>query len=197
MLTIINEVRRKGRLMYLTQCECGKQEIKRKDWVKSGRTTSCKSCSCKRTASKYPPPVNKKGCGAFSGTHYLAIKHGAKRRNIEFNLTPEYLWNLYIDQQGLCALTGIQIHLSRSLKGSNVNWDAITASLDRKDNSKGYLEGNVWWVHKEINRLKNNYSIDELLYWSRLLVKHGNPEPSLSSDASEGATTRDQDSLSQ
>jgi hypothetical protein len=37
----------------------------------------------------------------------------------------------------------------------------------------------VQWVHKEINRLKNNYTLEELLYWSKLLLdKHGNPDPS-------------------
>lgn len=179
MLTIIQEVRQSGRLMYLTQCDCGKQEIKRKDWVKSGRTTSCKSCSCKRTAVNYPPPITRKGFGELSGTHFLSIKNGAERRKIGFELTPEFLWNLYISQQGLCALTGIQIHLSRALKGSNPHWGFITASLDRIDNTKGYTEENVWWVHKEVNRLKNNYSVDELLYWSNLLVKHGNPDPSV------------------
>jgi hypothetical protein len=29
----------------------------------------------------------------------------------------------------------------------------------------------------EVNRLKNNYSLSELIYWSNLIVeKHGNPE---------------------
>lgn len=101
-------------------------------------------------------------------------------RNIEFTLTPEFLWHLFTAQEEKCALTGIQLVLNRSLKNQNVNWDVITASLDRKDNTKGYTEDNVWWVHKEINRLKNNYSIEELLYWSNLLVrKHGNPDPSV------------------
>lgn len=42
--------------------------------------------------------------------------------------------------------------------------DETTASLDRIQNDKGYIEGNVQWVHKDINRMKNifeqNYFID-------------------------------------
>lgn len=179
-LLVLEEVKHKGRLMFKVQCDCGKVEIKRKDWVKSGRTTSCKSCASKRTAKKCPPPINRKGCNELSGTHFLAIKHGALRRKIEFNITPEILWSLYESQQGLCALTGIPLVLNTSLKNNNVNWDVITASVDRIDNSLGYVEGNVQWVHKEINRLKNNYSLEELLYWSKLLLdKHGNPDPSV------------------
>jgi hypothetical protein len=194
-LIVLEEVKHNGRLMYRTQCDCGRVDLKRKDWVISGRTTSCKSCASKRTAKLHPPPVTKKGYGELSGTHFLAIKNGALRRGFSFKLSPKFLWELYEQQEGLCALTGLSLHLDRSLKKQNVNWDVISASLDRKDSSKPYTEDNVQWVHKEINRLKNNYSLEELLYWSRLLLsKHGNPEPSLSSNALEGATTRDRDS---
>lgn len=180
MLTVIKEVRNNGRLMYVTKCDCGKMEVKRKDHVTSGRTTSCKSCSAKRTAVNHPPPINRTGCGGLSGTHYLAIKSGASRRNIPFELNVEFLWNLYLKQGGLCALTDIPIVLNTAILNNNVDWNIITASLDRKDNSKGYSEDNVWWVHKEVNRLKNNYALEDLLYWSKLLLdKHGNPDPSV------------------
>lgn len=179
-LTVLEEVKHKNRLMYKVQCDCGKVEIKRKDWVKSGRTTSCKSCASKRTAKNYPPPINFKGIGGLSKTHFSYIKHCAKIRNIPFSLSIEFLWNLYIKQKGLCALTNIPITLEVAIKDCNVDWNIITASLDRIDSTKPYIESNVWWVHKRINRLKNNYSLEELLYWSKLLLeKHGNPDPSV------------------
>lgn len=57
---------------------------------------------------------------------------------------------------------------------------------------------NKRWMYKvqcACGKLKNNYSLEELLYWSRLLLaKHGNPEPSQSGNTLEGATTRDRDS---
>lgn len=179
-LTILEEVNHNKRWMFKTQCDCGKIEIKRKDWVISGRTTSCKSCASKRTALKYPPPVNFKGLGGLSKTHFSSIKHGAVKRNIPFDLTLEYLWELYENQHGCCALTGLPLVLVPEIKNSNVNWDIITASVDRIDSSLGYTIGNVWWVHKEVNRLKNNYSLQELIYWCSLIVNtHGNPDPSV------------------
>jgi hypothetical protein len=33
-----------------------------------------------------------------------------------------------------------------------------TASLDRIDSSRGYIEGNVQWVHKMANMCKQHYS---------------------------------------
>ena len=182
-LTVLEEIKQNKRLMYKIQCDCGKVEIKRKDWVKNGRTTSCKSCASKRTAIKYPPPVNRTGYEGLSGTHFLSIKNSASKRNIVFALTPEFLWKLFKGQQGRCALTNLPIVLVNSIKNNNVDWDTITASLDRKDSSLGYTEDNVEWVHKKINRLKNNYSLQELLYWSKLLLdKHGNPERSVEND---------------
>ncbi len=179
-LTVLEEVNQNKRWMFKVQCDCGKVEIKRKDWVVSGWTTSCKSCASKRTAKKFPPPVNRKGCFGLSGTHFLSIKNGAEKRNIDFKLTPEFLWKLYENQKGLCALTNLPIVLTNKIKNQNVDWDVITASLDRIDNTKSYTEDNVWWVHKTVNRLKNNYSLEELLYWSKLLLeKHGNPDPSV------------------
>lgn len=171
---------RDGKRMFHVRCDCGREEYKKAAHLESGRTKSCKSCASKRTAKQYPPPINFKGIGGLSKTHFSAIKSGAERRGIPFNLDINYLWELYTNQYGNCALTSVPIILVSAIKDCNVNWDIITASLDRIDNSKGYEIGNVWWVHKEVNRLKNNYSLNELLFWSqKLLLTHGNPEPSL------------------
>ena len=179
-LTILEEVNHNKRWMFKTQCDCGKIEIKRKDWVISGRTTSCKSCASKRTAKKYPPPTNFQGVGGLSKTHYSHIKHCAVVRDIPFELSIEFLWNLFEKQKHLCALTQLPIKLVPAIKGCTVDWSLITASVDRMDSTKGYTEDNVWWVHKEVNRLKNNYSLQELVYWCSLIVNtHGNPDPSV------------------
>ena len=179
-LTILEEVNYKKRWMFKTQCDCGRVEIKRKDWVLSGRTTSCKSCASKRTAKQYPMPVHRTGYKELSGTHYFHIKNGATKRNISFEVSAEYLYKLWVQQDCTCALTGLPIYLTNKIKNNNPDWSSITASVDRKDSSKGYTEENVWWVHKEVNRLKNNYSIQELVYWCSLIVKtHGNPDPSI------------------
>lgn len=177
--TVLGTIKHNNRLMYKVQCDCGKIELKRKDHVETGHSRMCKSCSSKETAKNYPPPNNNKYCGNFSGTHFNAIKHGALRRKLIFNVSQQYLWDLFLKQKGKCAISGIEIVLSTDLKKQNVNWDIITASVDRIDNSIGYVPGNVWWVHKEVNRLKNNLSMEKLLYWSKLIVAtHGNPERS-------------------
>ena len=194
-LTVLDTIVQNKRKYYQVQCDCGRIDLKRKDWVESGRTKMCKPCSAKLTASKYPPPVNRTGYEGLSGTHYLSIKFGAKRRNIGFDVTPKFLWELYLQQNKKCALSGEDIVLVNKIKDQNVDWSIITASLDRIDSNQGYTTDNVQWVHKRINLLKNDFTEKELLYWAKKIVeKHGNPEPSQSGDTLEGATTRDRDS---
>ena len=39
----------------------------------------------------------------------------------------------------------------------------MTASVDRIDSTKGYLKGNVQWVHKSINQMKSNRTDEEFI----------------------------------
>lgn len=102
-----------------------------------------------------------KSCGKcliFKGTphsFWQRIKRGANKRNIKYNLSKEYLWNLFIKQNQKCALSGIKLKIA---KGSKKWWQRTTASLDRIDSSKDYIEGNVQWVYKDINFMKQSFS---------------------------------------
>ena len=176
--TILESIKKNNRTYYKVQCNCGYVGARRKDWVDSGRTTECKSCSAKRTASRYGTPSRFKGVGGLSMTHYSAIRNGAERRNIPFEVSIDFLWSLYIKQNGKCALTGVDITLVPKIKNSNVDWDIISASVDRIDSTRGYTEDNVQWVHKEINRFKNSYSLVDFLTMCSLVVHHVNPDPS-------------------
>jgi hypothetical protein len=44
-----------------------------------------------------------------------------------------------------------------------------TASLDRKDSSKGYTKDNVQWIHKTINFMKGQMSDQEFVSWCKLV----------------------------
>lgn len=51
-----------------------------------------------------------------------------------------------------------------ALTGREIGFDAPqTASLDRIDSTKGYLSGNVQWVHVSVNRMKNSFSQNEFI----------------------------------
>lgn len=48
----------------------------------------------------------------------------------------------------------------------------ITASLDRIDSSKGYVIGNVQWVHKTINTMKMDLANSEFIKLCQMVAKN-------------------------
>ena len=152
--TILETIYKDKRKQYKVRCDCGYIGLRESRNVDSGRSTKCKSCSAKQTAKIHGMPSGFKGVGGLSYTHYSSIKYGEKKRGIPFNVSIDFLWELYLKQGKKCTLTGLEITLVPAIKNSNVDWSIITASLDRIDSSHGYEENNVQWVHKEINRFK-------------------------------------------
>lgn len=80
-------------------------------------------------------------------------KFMASRRNIDFNLTYKD-FNLPTH----CPLLGIKLTFGSETEG---NHDSH-ASLDRIDNSKGYVPGNVMVISRLANAMKNSASFEQL-----------------------------------
>lgn len=119
--------------------------------IKRGRT---KSCGCDK--SRYDKIRGKnsplyKGYEEISGKLWGTIKNRASRRNYTIDIDIKYVWDLYEKQHRKCALSGISIVFGIA----NHKQTETTASLDRIDSTKGYIKGNVQWVHKTVNIMKN------------------------------------------
>ncbi len=137
------------------QCKCKKIEFKLAKDLKSGRCKSCKSCASKNTAKNYPPPIPEfKGIGDLGATYFNSLKDGAIKRNLEFTITIEYAWDILKSQNFRCNLSKIPINLTSRTFKSNPDYSNFNASLDRIDNDKGYIAGNIQWLHKDINKMK-------------------------------------------
>lgn len=74
-------------------------------------------------------------------------KDRAKRRNIEFNITAQWVENKLI--LGFCELTGLAFDLSIS---KNTKDNPFAPSLDRIDSSMGYTENNTRVILWSVNR---------------------------------------------
>jgi hypothetical protein len=81
---------------------------------------------------------------------FLKAKSRAKRRGIEFNIDKED-----VVVPDICPVLGIAIIPGSSKVNSN------SPSLDRIDNSKGYIKGNVAVISHRANHLKNSGTIEE------------------------------------
>jgi len=79
-------------------------------------------------------------------------KTRAKIKNMEFNLTLE---NITIPKE--CPILGIPLLY---IKGRGGHWNS--PSLDRIDNSKGYILGNVQVISRRANIIKNDAALEEI-----------------------------------
>ena len=101
------------------------------------------------------------GCEEIQGSYWASVKGAAKLRKIYFDITIEYIWGLFLEQDRKCKYSGVELTLSTNNLEHRMG--EYTASLDRIDSSKGYIEGNVHWVHKRINVMKGNMPEQEFL----------------------------------
>jgi hypothetical protein len=152
------------KVIYRCLCSCGAEVEKPGGYLTSGDT---KSCGCiKARATK---DTHWTGFGEISGDYFSNIKRGAEVRGLEFNITIEYIWDLFLKQNRECKLSGVKINLS-----PNLSREEQTASLDRVDSKIGYTSENVQWVHKDVNFLKNKYSEEYLLRMCKMVANKFN-----------------------
>lgn len=96
------------------------------------------------------------GHAGLGGASWAQIIRGAKRRNLEFGITSEYAWNLFLEQNKKCKYSGEELILSKNAYEESIG--IRTASLDRIDSSKGYIDDNVQWIHKDLNWMKQSFT---------------------------------------
>lgn len=134
-----------------------------------------KSCGCQN-----PTRFHGTAEGGLSLSYYNHCRRSAQKRGIEFadDISMKYLHDLFEDQNGMCIYSGVPITLnprfaSQCGKTKNMKDAEIqTASLDRIDSSKGYIKGNLQWVHKQINTMKNNISSTSFIDWCEKVSNH-------------------------
>jgi hypothetical protein len=167
-LTVLEFTRIKNKhTMWLCLCSCGKT----KEYDGSHLTRKkhpVVSCGCyRKTGGK--EHRNSEYVGEISGdwwTSRVTRGRGVRTKKIEVSITREYVWDLFLKQNGKCALSGIKLLIHKKTIG--------TASLDRIDSSKGYIEGNVQWVHKDINKMKNVYSMEYFILLCKSVASTNN-----------------------
>lgn len=136
------------------RCDCGKEyHIMKHSFKYTNKNRQCTTCGRKASANKH-----RNGHGQVSGKHVSSIRLGAKRRDIDFQVTAQQLWEKFKSQNGKCALSGIDLVLKYDNRLSE-----NTASLDRVDSCKGYTVDNVQWVHKTINNMKWNLTQQDFI----------------------------------
>lgn len=164
LLTAIRPLskRKNKQRLWECRCDCGNTCYVLAYELNKGHRKSC-GCLHKLCGSNSPLW---RGYGELSQKHFNGIKLSAKFRKLDFSITIEYLWNLFLKQNKKCALSGIELQFKKNHK------NMTTASLDRIDSSKGYIEGNVQWVHKDVNLMKQKFGQQLFLFYCETIAKY-------------------------
>lgn len=109
------------------------------------------------------------GYGEIHKSYWTSLKNSAKKRKLEFSITIEDAWNLFIKQNRLCKLTGLPL----TFKSKSRLYDG-TASLDRINPSRGYTIDNIQWVNKHINIMKSSWTEEEFVTFCKQIAYFNN-----------------------
>ncbi len=143
------------------KCSCGNITTTRGALLKDGTTKSC-GCLQKELASI----VIKKeiirrtlpnGTSARNEL-YRQYKNGAKVRGLEFNLEYKYFMDVTAQNCNYCGSAPLNTRYNKRWNGKY-----IFNGIDRVDNSKGYIIGNVVPCCKRCNAAKSDLSENDFL----------------------------------
>jgi hypothetical protein len=116
---------------YICKCDCGNTHSVAKTHLRSGRINHC-GC-VRRLGANHSQWA---GVGEISGDFWYnhivrsanGSKHGTRtRKPKELSITMQYAWDLFLNQDRKCALSGLPLSFPTKSKDKNYN-----ASLDRK-----------------------------------------------------------------
>lgn len=149
-LTVTSRNHKTGK--WVCKCECGGSKEVVGDSLKSGRTTSC---GCHRE--------NKPR--RFYNALYCQYRANARKRKLEFDLDKETFQKLVSSNCRYCGDAPFQ-HLT------SVFNDIAYIGIDRVDNLKGYIKGNVVSCCKHCNIAKRNLSEKDFFDWVGKVFKN-------------------------
>jgi len=172
---------------YMKVCKLCKELKELKEFTKNpkcadGHLITCKKCI--KIKNKDKPWINQKACYQDKTKYYntleykkaaslrfrernfeqnmlLAIKSSAKKRGLEFDLTIE---DIIVPEY--CPY--LNIKLTKIIGSGKIR---TNPSVDRIDNSKGYIKGNIMVISDLANRMKLNTSINELLLFAKNVLR--------------------------
>lgn len=136
------------------QCTCGSPVVYRKPIdIINKAYDSCNKCAASRRDSTGANNNNYKGTKDIPSLFYTKLAHNTRNRNKDIKLlvTIDDIQAQWDKQKGICAYTKIPLTVN------------VDASLDRIDSSKDYTVDNIQFTHKDINRMKSDFSEEYFL----------------------------------
>jgi len=84
---------------------------------------------------------------------FKAAQRRCKKSGVVFDITVEDVPPMPTH----CPISGLELR-----RGTNGKPEAYSPSLDRVDNTKGYVPGNIQWLSYKANSWKGNMTLDQI-----------------------------------
>ena len=144
------------------QCRtCGKLET---ETAIETRRIECSPCRQqakeKATSATYQTYLKGLYIGAKS-----KVVNKRRTQNLAFTIEHEDLNDLWVKQEGRCAMSGV--FLTHHRDGSGVK--EYNASIDRISSIKGYTPDNIQLVTYRINLMKHTLPVDMFYWWVKTI----------------------------
>jgi hypothetical protein len=146
------------------QCQCGRIVEKATGAVlrtiREGFSPNCGSPECDNKSRLLPGEGVKKRV-------IESYKKGAKDRGLSFDLFDEQTEVLLAGKCHYCGTNPMTTQKRKDLRG-----EFVYNGIDRIENSKGYIPGNVVSCCRYCNRAKSDMSYEEFMRWINRLVEY-------------------------
>lgn len=124
---------------------------------------------CRECRTKQAIKNNNTSLDSYLANRIRGIRARSKTNKISFNLTTEYLLQIYNQQEGMCFYTGREMSIPVNDETRTSKYDAL--SVDKIIPSLGYVKGNVVLCSWRSNSIKGNMTLEEMSEWLPLWHK--------------------------
>lgn len=151
----------RGNALWVCRCDCGNEVTVLGSSLRSGNTLSCGCWHREKMLIAVALPFGIAGRNSAIAN----MKSNARRRDIEWRLTDDEVISLMTRECHYCG-SG-PAHTSKGRNG-----DFKYNGIDRVDNDKGYVEGNVVSCCITCNNAKRTLTVTEFLAWVERVHQH-------------------------
>ncbi|MDO8610966.1 MAG: hypothetical protein Q7R95_10580 [bacterium] len=104
------------------------------------------------------------------GCRHSKIQYKCTKENLSFDLTREFLLEIYNKQNGKCFYSGIEMELDH--KKLKMNDNPYLLSIDRIDSDKGYTQDNIVLCCLFCNTMKSTFSVKEFFRLCKIIIDY-------------------------
>lgn len=142
-------------------CSCGYEKNVKAQYLINGSSKKCVECAKTKRANI---------TGTIPHCYWRIVVSNANKRNIPMLVSLDQCYDILIKQNHKCAISGLHLYLPKN--SVEYSEGKTTASLDRIDSSKPYELGNIQWLHKDVNIMKNVFDQEYFMELCKIISNH-------------------------